>query len=80
MKLLDELALINEIVSIFGLDFKVTDSGQLSDKEIQSLIKERNECKKNKDYTRSDQIREELDKKGIILEDTKDGTTYRRKI
>lgn len=44
--------------------------------EIEKLIKERNNAKKNKDFERSDEIREELKAKGIILEDTREGTTW----
>ena len=34
---------------------------------------------KNKDFKEADKIRKELEEKGIILEDTKDGTTWRKK-
>ncbi len=71
---------IENICDLFGLTLRAQGKQELSDKEIESLINERNECKKNKDYARADQIRKELDEKGVILEDTKDGTTYRRKI
>ena len=47
--------------------------------EIESLINERNEARKNKDFKRSDEIRDMLLKQGIIIEDTKDGTRWRRK-
>ena len=43
---------------------------------IESKIEERMEAKKNKDYTLADTIREELDNKGILLNDTKDGTVW----
>ena len=45
-------------------------------KYIESKIEERNEAKANKDYTLSDQIRDELLSKGIILKDTREGTSY----
>ena len=44
---------------------------------IESKIIERNEAKKNKDFAKADQIRKELLDQGIILEDTKEGTTWR---
>ena len=44
--------------------------------EIEEQIKKRAEAKKNKDYETADAIRAELDKKGILLNDTKDGTTW----
>ena len=40
------------------------------------MIEKRNEAKKNKDYSLADSIRDELNNKGIILKDTKDGTIY----
>lgn len=43
---------------------------------IESKIKERAEAKKNKDFAIADAIRTELDKKGIILMDTIDGTKW----
>ena len=43
---------------------------------IEEKIKERKEAKKNKDYNLADLIREELDNKGILLNDTKDGTMW----
>ena len=46
---------------------------------INLLIKNRNEARKNKDFKEADRIRKELEGKGIVLEDTKDGTTWRRK-
>ena len=44
--------------------------------EIENKITKRAEAKKNKDYETADAIRAELDKKGILLNDTKDGTTW----
>jgi len=40
------------------------------------MIEKRNEAKKNKDFLEADKIREELFTKGIILKDTREGTTY----
>lgn len=45
--------------------------------EIESLIAERNEARKKRDFKRSDELREDLEAKGIILEDTKEGTTWK---
>lgn len=48
------------------------------DKEIDALIAERAAARKNKDYKRSDEIRDELTALGIILEDTAQGTRWKR--
>ncbi|NQT06838.1 MAG: cysteine--tRNA ligase [Candidatus Omnitrophica bacterium] len=50
------------------------------DKEEKALIDERNKARKNKDFNASDRIRQELLKRGILLEDTKEGTVWRRKV
>jgi cysteinyl-tRNA synthetase len=46
------------------------------DKEINALIEERREAKKNKDFGKADQIRDDLLNRGIRLIDTREGTTY----
>ncbi len=45
--------------------------------EIKKLIDERNEFRKNKEYASADEIRKTLLEKGIVLEDTGFGTTYK---
>ncbi len=42
------------------------------------LIEERAEARKNKDFTRADQIRRDLESRGILLEDTLQGTRWRK--
>lgn len=49
-----------------------------SENEIDTLIEERLSARKNKDFKRADDIREELKAAGIILEDGPQGTTWRR--
>lgn len=48
------------------------------DLEIEELLKEREQARKKKDWKKSDQIREELKRKGVILEDTPEGVRLRR--
>ena len=45
-------------------------------KFVSKKIEERNEAKKQKNYELADKIREELQSKGIILKDTREGTTF----
>ena len=54
-------------------------SAQLSDKEIETKVKEMDAARKARDFTRSDSIRAELTQAGIIIEQTKDGVRWRRK-
>lgn len=49
------------------------------DDEIQRLIDERQEARHRRDFKRADEIRDELLKRNIILEDTKDGVRWKRK-
>lgn len=48
------------------------------DEKIMLLIKEREKARKDKDFKKSDKARDELLKMGIVLEDTKDGTIWKR--
>ena len=43
---------------------------------IEQKIAERQTAKKNKDYAKADEIRKELEEMGILLNDTREGTTY----
>jgi len=51
---------------------------ELDGAAIQKLIDERSEAKSSKDYAKADEIRDHLVSKGISLEDTPNGTTWRR--
>jgi cysteinyl-tRNA synthetase len=46
--------------------------------EIEALINERESAKENKNYRRADEIRAQLKEQGIILEDSRGGTLWRR--
>jgi cysteinyl-tRNA synthetase len=50
-----------------------------SSEEIESLIARRNEARRNRDFATSDQIRQQLLDRGILIEDTREGTRWRRK-
>jgi cysteinyl-tRNA synthetase len=52
--------------------------GGLDDSAIDALIEERTEARKNKDFNRSDEIRDELAEAGVLLEDGAEGTTWKR--
>jgi cysteinyl-tRNA synthetase len=71
--------LLSELVSVFGLDLKKGSKEELS-AEIEKLMKARDKARLARDFKEADRIRKVLDGKGIILEDTKDGTVWRRKL
>jgi len=70
---------IIELSDILGLSFKNIKQ-EKSDIWISGAIVLREQLRKEKKFKEADEIRKELEAKGIILEDTKDGTTWRRKI
>ena len=69
---------IEEISNVFGITFKQKKSS-ISEEDIQKKVDSRNKARKDKDFKTADKIRKDLDKKGIILEDQKDGTIWRIK-
>ncbi len=64
----------DSVLGIFG-----EKPGELLDADIKRLISERKEARRKRDFARSDEIRDLLLGKGIILEDTKDGVRWKRK-
>lgn len=50
----------------------------LLDEEIEVLIEAREDARQNKDFSKADEIRDQLKAEGIILEDTKDGVRFKR--
>jgi cysteinyl-tRNA synthetase len=51
----------------------------LTDEQVDGLIAERNTARKQRNFRRSDEIRDELAAKGILIEDAKDGVRWKRK-
>ena len=68
--------LIRELCDVLGIIPEKEVKGELSEEEILSLIEKRVLCKKNKDYAGADAIRADLLEKGVILEDTREGTKW----
>ena len=63
-------------LEIFGVSFKEEQAE--NDDEIEKLIAQRDEARKNKDWAESDRLRDELQAKGIVIEDTPQGTRWHR--
>ena len=51
---------------------------EVLDSDIEKLIQDRTNAKKNKDFALADEIRNKLLEKGIVLEDTRQGTKWKR--
>lgn len=70
------LDILVQTCDILGL--KAVKEQELLDADIEALIEERQQARKNKNFTRADEIRNLLTEKGIILEDTREGVRWKR--
>ncbi|HEX8747241.1 MAG TPA: cysteine--tRNA ligase [Pyrinomonadaceae bacterium] len=70
-----------ELLDRFDSVFNVISGGEalMLDAEVQSLIDERQEARRRRDFARADEIRDQLSAQGITLEDTKDGVRWKRR-
>lgn len=75
-------ALIEDFDRIFSLDLIEQKENKLDSEKvslIEKLLKERDSARKNKDWAKSDEIRDRLLKENIEIVDTKEGTKWRLK-
>jgi cysteinyl-tRNA synthetase len=72
--LLELLDSFDSVLNVMG-----GDEASMLDAEIQSLIDERQEARRRRDFARADEIRDQLSAQGITLEDTKDGVRWKRR-
>jgi cysteinyl-tRNA synthetase len=49
------------------------------DEEIEALVARRNEARRNRDFAAADRIKQELLDRGVLIEDTREGTRWRRR-
>jgi len=68
------LALWKKWNSVFG--FVLSGQAEIP-QEIKDLVQKREDARKGKDFKKSDDLRAIIEKKGYIIEDTKDGTTIK---
>ncbi|MBI5229537.1 cysteine--tRNA ligase [Candidatus Micrarchaeota archaeon] len=68
---------INKVLGILGYAEEKQSVEKELKKFVEKKIKEREEARRKKNFKKADGIREELKKKGIVLEDTKDGVKWR---
>ena len=72
-------ALKDEIVELMDICGLTAERQQeMLDEEIESLIQERQDARKAKNFARADEIRDLLAGKGIVLEDTREGVKWKR--
>lgn len=72
-KLKDEVINLCDILGIIA-----EKAEEILEQDIENLINERQAARKNKDFARADEIRDELLQKGIVLKDTREGVTWKR--
>ena len=68
--------LLETIDTVLGV---MREDESLIDEEIERLIEERQQARRNKDFARADAIRDQLAGQGIILEDTREGVRWKRR-
>jgi cysteinyl-tRNA synthetase len=73
-RILAAVRAFDAVLGIFG-----PEGSEMLDSEVESLIAERQEARHNRNFARSDEIRDMLAERGIILEDTKDGVRWKKK-
>ncbi|WP_018395135.1 cysteine--tRNA ligase [Bacillus sp. 37MA] len=69
------LSKYDDMLFVLGLSIQ---SEQLLDEEIEDLIEQRTQARKDRDFARADEIRDQLKELNIILEDTAQGIRWRR--
>ena len=65
-----------ELARVLGILDRRAEDGD--DQEIENLIQERQEARKNKDFKRADEIRDQLLSMNVLIEDTREGTLWKR--
>ncbi len=70
-------AMLRELTGVLGLRLQEKQGSSEDDARVNALIAERNEARKQKQWARSDQIRDQLKEMGVTIEDSKDGTKWR---
>ncbi|WP_027415309.1 cysteine--tRNA ligase [Aneurinibacillus terranovensis] len=75
------LSLFDEFGGVLGFTFgEAEENGRgPSDEDVEKLIVERGEARKNRNFARADEIRDQLQQMGIVLEDTPQGVRWHRK-
>lgn len=71
------IKIFDELMGVLGLLYNRKASSSLDD-EIEALIQQRNDARKNKNWAEADRIRDELKAQGIVLEDTPQGVKWHR--
>lgn len=70
------LKVMEDLCGVLGIE--TTKEEEILDEDIEKLIEERQVARKNKDFARADEIRDQLLEQGIVLKDTREGVKWSR--
>jgi cysteinyl-tRNA synthetase len=81
----EKAAILGRLGGVLGLlqqdpeaYFKAGSANELGAEDIEAMIQARADARKNRDFAEADRIRDELLSKGVILDDSRQGTSWRR--
>jgi len=66
-----------ELAGVLGLTLEDKKGSSEDEAQVEALIAERTQARKDKNWKRSDEIRDQLKAMGVTIEDSKDGTTWK---
>ena len=75
-----DLEVVRDVMRDFDEILDVLDPGEepVLDEDIERMIQERTEARARRDWAKADEIRQALEGGGVLLEDTADGTRWKR--
>jgi cysteinyl-tRNA synthetase len=77
----ERLAVIYDMDRVFGLKLsQVSAAGQELDEQERQMIKEREEARARRDFTRADELRDALTERGVEIKDTPEGTIWKKRV
>ncbi|MBK6794930.1 MAG: cysteine--tRNA ligase [Anaerolineales bacterium] len=66
-----------QLAGVLGLKLEEKKGSSEKEAEVETLLAERTQARKDKNWKRSDEIRDQLKAMGVTIEDSKDGTTWK---
>jgi cysteinyl-tRNA synthetase len=66
-----------QLAGVLGLTLEEKKGSSEDEAQVEALIVERTQARKDKNWKRSDEIRDQLKAMGVVIEDSKDGTTWK---
>lgn len=70
------ISILDSLTAVLGIT--LSKESEVLDEEIDALIEERNQARKDRNFVRADEIRDQLKEMNIILEDTAQGIRWKR--